>query len=288
MSSSSSGSATAPPVSQRLSLVLPAYNEELNLRSVVTDALQTLPSYFADFEIVVVNDGSRDQTAAIARELSAEHPQVKLVDLVQNQGYGGALRSGFAATTGDLVMFMDADRQFAIEDIARLVPFIDTHEIVAGFRMERSDHLHRRVFAETFNVSIRMLFGVHMRDIDCAFKIFDGDMLRSIQLTSNGALINTEIMAKARRQGVRVQQVGVRHFPRTAGASTGGNPKVIFKAMRDTPRLWWHMRSYNPPPGRPNRVSRHRLPKTGMAVIAGAGATIVAFATRRKSDSHTD
>jgi hypothetical protein len=147
--------------------------------------------------------------------------------------------------------------------------------------MERSDQLHRRVFAETFNVSIRMMFGVHMRDIDCAFKIFDGDMLRSIQLTSTGALINTEIMAKARRQGARVQQVGVRHFPRTAGTSTGGNPRVILRAMRDTPRLWWHMRTYNPPPGRPSPQGRHRLPKRGMAFAAGTVAGVIALITRR-------
>lgn len=271
-------------MTERLSLVLPAYNEEANLPAVVSEALSVLPTYFNDFEVIVVNDGSRDRTAEVARELGAQDARVKLVDLRQNQGYGGALRSGFAASTGDLVMFMDADRQFAISDISRLVPFIHSHDIVAGFRMERSDRLHRRVFAETFNVSIRILFGVHMRDIDCAFKIFDGAMLRSINLTSSGALINTEIMAKARRQGARVQQVGVQHFPRTAGASTGGNPRVILKAMRDTPRLWWHMRTYNPPPDRPAPVSRHRLPKRTMAMVAGAGATLAALLTRRKTD----
>lgn len=266
-----------------LSLVLPAYNEEANLPDVIAEAIGLLPRYFADFEIIIVNDGSRDATEAVARQLADSDSRVRLINHARNRGYGDALRSGFAASSANLVMFMDADRQFSIEDISRLLPFIDSHDIVAGFRMERSDHLHRRVFAETFNVSIRMLFGVHMRDIDCAFKIFDGDMLRSIQLTSTGALINTEIMAKARRQGARVQQVGVRHFPRTAGASTGGNPKVILRAMRDTPRLWWHMRSYNPPPGRPNPEGRHRLPKRGLAVAAGSVAGLFALIGRKIS-----
>jgi len=266
---------------QSLSLVLPAFNEEANLPDVVAEALIILPRHFDDFEIIIVNDGSRDDTALVGRKLAAADSCVKLVNHARNRGYGDALRSGFAASTKDRVMFMDADRQFSLEDITRLLPFVETHDIVAGFRMERSDQLHRRVFAETFNVSIRIMFGVHMRDIDCAFKIFDGDMLRSIQLISTGALINTELMAKARRQGAGVQQVGVRHFPRTAGTSTGGNPKVILRAMRDTPRLWWHMRSYNPPPDRPSPQGRHRLPKRGIAVAAAATAGLLAMIAKR-------
>ncbi len=266
-----------------LSLVLPAFNEEANLRETVNEALRVLPCYFDTFEIVIVNDGSRDRTGEVAEALASEDDRVRPIGHERNLGYGGALRTGFGASTGDYVMFMDSDRQFSIEDISRLIPFIDAPDIVAGFRMERNDRFHRRLFAETFNVSIRIIFGVHMRDIDCAFKIFDGELLRSIELTSSGALINTEIMAKARRQGARVQQVGVRHFPRTAGTSTGGNPRVIAKAMRDTPRLWLHMRSYNPPPDRPSPEGRHRLPKRAMAMAAGSTAALVALVSRRKS-----
>jgi glycosyltransferase involved in cell wall biosynthesis len=268
-----------------VSLVLPAYNEEANLRPVVDAALTTLPRHFRQFEIIVVDDGSSDGTPAVADQLAAAHPSVRIVHHPRNRGYGAALSSGFAASTGELIMFMDADRQFDIADISRLMPFVDTHDIVAGFRMERNDDLHRRVFAETFNVAIRVVFGVHMRDIDCAFKIFDGDLLRSIAITSNGALINTEIIAKARRQGSQIQQVGVQHYPRTAGTSTGGNPKVILRAMRDTPRLWWHMRSYEPPPGRPNREGRHRLAR---GVVDGAGevvAGLTGFTRSRSNDS---
>jgi hypothetical protein len=128
-----------------------------------------------------------------------------------------------------------------------LTPFASDFDIVAGFRMERNDPLHRRVFAETFNVAVRVLFGVHMRDIDCAFKLFRGDLLRSLPLSAPGALINTEIQAKARRQKARVQQVGVHHYPRVAGTPTGGNPRVILRAMRETLVLWWKMRFYRPP-----------------------------------------
>lgn len=273
---------THPQAAGKLSLVLPAFNEAENLPVVVERAIDELPRHFTMFEVVIVNDGSRDATATVADQLSEDHAQVSVVHHPKNRGYGGALVSGFAASDGEYVMFMDADQQFDIEDIGHLTPFIDSHDIVAGFRMERSDRFHRRVFAEVFNVTIRVLFGVHMRDIDCAFKIFRGDLLRSIELSTTGALINTEIQAKARRQGATIQQVGVRHFPRIAGSSTGGNPKIILRAMRDTPRLWWHMRSYNPPAGRPNTHGPHRIGDA--SIFAGLGSAVAGIAAllRRK------
>lgn len=230
-----------------LSLVLPAYNEEANIGEVTREALATLPRFTDSFQIIIVDDGSRDRTADVASEIAVQDPRVRVVRHERNRGYGAALVTGFNATSGDYVMFMDADRQFDINDLRLLTPFASDYDIVAGFRMERNDPLHRRVFAETFNVAVRVLFGVHMRDIDCAFKLFRGDMLRSIPLSAPGALINTEIQAKARRQKARVQQVGVHHYPRVAGTPTGGNPRVILRAMRETLVLWWKMRFYRPP-----------------------------------------
>lgn len=230
-----------------LSLVLPAFNEEANIAEVTREALDALPRYADSFQIIIVDDGSRDRTAEIAAGLARADQRVAVVRHERNRGYGAALVTGFNATTGDYVMFMDADRQFDINDLRLLTPFATDYDIVAGFRMERNDPLHRRVFAETFNVAVRVLFGVHLRDIDCAFKLFRGDMLRSIPLSAPGALINTEIQAKARRQRARVQQVGVHHYPRVAGSPTGGSPRVILRAMRETYILWWKMRFYRPP-----------------------------------------
>lgn len=230
-----------------LSLVLPAHNEADNIEIVVNQALATLPAFAAAFEIIIVDDGSTDGTAAIADRLAATDSRVKVIHHAANKGYGGALRSGFAASTGEFVMFMDADRQFDIGDIGLLTPLAHTADIVAGFRMERRDPLHRRVFAELFNVLVRILFGVHMRDIDCAFKLFRGDLLRSLDLNKPGALINTEIQAKAKRTGASVSQVGVHHYPRVAGASSGGSPRVIARAMKETMLLRWEMRSWQPP-----------------------------------------
>lgn len=230
-----------------LSLVLPAFNEEENIGEVAREALSTLPLFADDFQIIVVDDGSRDRTAEVANDIARKDSRVRVISHPRNRGYGAALVTGFNASTGDYVMFMDADRQFSLNDLRLLTPFAQDYDIVAGFRMERSDPLHRRVFAETFNVAVRVLFGVHMRDIDCAFKLFRGDLLRSLPLSAPGALINTEIQAKARRQHARVQQVGVHHYPRVAGSPTGGNPRVILRAMRETLVLWWKMRFYRPP-----------------------------------------
>jgi hypothetical protein len=239
----------SPPVTRlpgSLTLVLPAFNEEANIDAVVQDSLATLPAYADAYEIIVVDDGSRDRTGEIVAGLAAGNDRIRLVSHERNQGYGAALISGFEASTGDFVMFMDADRQFNIRDLRLLVPFAGEYDIVAGFRMERSDPLHRRVLAEMFNVSVRMLFSVHLRDIDCAFKLFRGDLLRGLPLTAPGALINTEIQAKARRQGASLQQVGVHHYPRIAGEATGGSPRVILRAVGETLALWWRMRTYRP------------------------------------------
>lgn len=236
-----------------LSLVLPAFNEEANIGPVITASLATLPAFADDFEIIVVDDGSRDDTASVVADIAIHESRLRLIRHGRNRGYGAALASGFRISTGDYVMFMDADRQFDIADLRLLAPFASEYDIVAGFRMERSDPLHRRLFAETFNVVVRVLFGVHLRDIDCAFKLFRGDLLRGMNLTAPGALINTEIQAKARRQGARLQQVGVHHYPRVAGSPTGGSPRVIVRAVGETLLLRWRIRNYVPP--RPRAVN---------------------------------
>jgi glycosyltransferase involved in cell wall biosynthesis len=264
-----------------LSLVLPAHNEEENIRVVVEQALEVLPKFTSQFEIIVVNDGSRDHTAEIIDDLAANDSRVRAIHHKRNKGYGGALTTGFQATTCDFVMFMDSDRQFDINDIALLAPFVGKYDIVAGVRLERNDPFHRRLFAQVFNLTVRVLFGVHLHDIDCAFKIFRGDLLRSMELTAPGALINTEIQAKARRQGATVEQVGVHHYPRVAGEASGGSPKVIFRAMRETILLWWRMHSYVPPttskkPKGPYLVGDFLL---GVATFLGIPA-IISFGRR--------
>jgi glycosyltransferase involved in cell wall biosynthesis len=254
-----------------LSLVLPAHNEAENIEIVVRQALKILPSFTDDFEVIVVNDGSRDATGDIVNRLAAEDSRVRAIHHPRNRGYGAALTSGFEASAGDYVMFMDSDRQFDIADLALLSPFVGRFDIVAGFRKERQDEFHRKLFAETFNLVVRVLFGVHMRDIDSAFKVFRGDMLRSLELTAPGALINTEIQAKLRRQGASLVQIGVNHYPRVAGSATGGSFRVIARAMKETIKLWWQMRSYEPPASSPQPRGPYRLGD----VIVGSGIGVL-------------
>ena len=265
-----------------LSLVLPAHNEEENIGLVVDQALSVLPQFTDDFEIVVVDDGSHDRTGQILDDLAATHPPVRPVHHEVNRGYGGALVSGFDASTGDYVMFMDSDRQFDLRDLALLSPFVGSFDVVAGFRRERNDPLYRRVNAEVFNTVVRALYGVHMRDIDCAFKVFRGDLLRGITLTSSGALINTEMQAKLRRKGATLQQVAVNHYPRVAGTATGANLGVIAHAMKETLTLWWSMHRY-----RARGEEIRRRPTAIATDTAGAvghlGARTVSHLARRRA-----
>jgi glycosyltransferase involved in cell wall biosynthesis len=275
---------TLPPVRLpgSLSLVLPAHNESDNIEIVIRKALEVLPQHTDTFEIIPVNDGSRDATGRIIDEIARQDPRVRPVHHTVNRGYGGAVKSGFAASRYDFVMFMDSDRQFDITDIQRLAPFVGTHDTVAGFRMERSDPIIRRINAEIFNIAVRVLFGVHMRDLDCAFKIFRGDQLRSLNLTTSGALINAEMQAKLRRQGATLQQVGVPHYPRVAGKSTGGNPKVILRAMKETIQLWIHMHSYTPPPQAKNPRPYYALGDTMLGIGIGTVTAVIAGIMRRR------
>jgi glycosyltransferase involved in cell wall biosynthesis len=266
-----------------LTLVLPAHNEEENIEIVVRRALDVLPRYAGEFEVIVVNDGSRDHTREIIDRLATEDTRVRAVHHTVNRGYGGALKSGFNASAGDFVMFMDADRQFDIADIQLLTPFVPTHDIVAGFRMERSDPIHRRINAEIFNIAVRILFGVHMRDLDCAFKIFRGEQLRTLSLTTSGALINAEMQAKLRRQGATLQQVGVPHYPRVAGTATGGSARVILRAMKETIVLWIRMHRYQPPATSPNAKPYYPLGDALLGIGIGTVASVAGrfFRNRR-------
>jgi glycosyltransferase involved in cell wall biosynthesis len=233
----------------KLSVVLPAHNEVGNLPPVIRRTLAALPELVQDFEIIIVDDGSTDGTAAPADRLAEEHPQITVVHHPKNRGYGAALQSGFRVATGDYIMFMDADQQFDIADLSYLSPFVGDYDVVAGYRTRRSDAAYRILYAQLFRLAMRALFGIRQRDIDCAFKVIRADLLRSMKLTSPGALINSEILAKSHRAGATWVEVGVNHYPRPSGDSSGGSPKVVLRAMKETILLWKVMRGYTPPNG---------------------------------------
>lgn len=230
-----------------LSLVLPAHNEAENIEAVVARASEVLPKVTRDHEIIVVNDGSHDATGEIVDRLVAADARVRVVHHEVNRGYGAALTSGFRAANGDSIMFMDADRQFDIADINALLPYVPYYDIVAGYRIQRRDPFYRRLYGKLFGFCVSLMFGIRMRDTDCAFKIYRADLLHEMPLTSPGALINTEMLARSKRRGATIVQVGVHHYPRAAGESSGGSPRVVIRALGETARLWLRLRREPPP-----------------------------------------
>ena len=237
-----------------LSLVLPAHNEAGNLEWVVREALAALPPLFRACEIIVVDDGSTDETPAIADRLAASDDRVRVLHHPRNRGYGSALRSGFDAARGDRVLFMDTDRQFDIREVAKLAPLAERYDIVAGYRLKRHDPWRRVALGATFNMVVKVLFGVWVRDIDCGFKLFRTELIHGLDLRAPGALINTEILALAHRQGATVAEVGVCHYPRPTGEQSGGSLRVVARSLDEMFRLWLRLRAEDrtprPTPGR--------------------------------------
>jgi len=221
----------------RLSYFFPAHNEEANLAGLVEEALATLPSLADTFEIIAVNDGSRDRTAAIADELTAAHPDlVRAVHHPTNLGYGAALRSGLAAARYELVAFTDGDRQFQVKDLGRLTERLrggDDPDVVVGFRIKRADPPIRTIYARLYRLANRIFFGLTITDVDCACKLFRREALDGLRVESGGAFFSAELLIKLRAAGRSVVEVGVPHYPRTAGSPTGAKPSVVFRAVKD-------------------------------------------------------
>jgi glycosyltransferase involved in cell wall biosynthesis len=225
----------------RLSYFFPAHNEAANLEGLVEEALATLPDLADAFEIIAVDDGSRDTTATIAERLAERHPGVvRVVRHPVNLGYGAALRSGFAAARYELIAFTDGDRQFRVADIGRLTARLaadDSPDVVVGFRIKRADPLVRTLYARAYRLANRVFFGLRVTDVDCACKVFRRTAVDGLRVESGGAFFSAELLIKLQAAGRRVVEVGVPHYPRTAGSATGARPQVVLRAVRDFWRL---------------------------------------------------
>jgi len=227
------------PISE-LSLFFPCHNEAENLDALVADALSALPALAERYEVILIDDGSRDATPAVAARLEQAHPDVvRVIRHETNRGYGGALRSGFRGARYSWIAFTDGDRQFRIADLASLItraPNNDT--VVLGYRIRRADPLLRTVYASIYRLANRLWFGLPVRDVDCAMKLFPRAALREISVASNGAFFSAELLIKLRARGVEMVEVGVPHFPRVAGSASGARLSVVFTAVRD----FWSLR----------------------------------------------
>ena len=241
-------SASADPGARlaELSYFFPAHDEEGNVEPLVEEALATLPRLADRFEVIIVDDGSRDRTGEIANRLVETHAElVRVVHHPVNLGYGAALRSGFGAARFAHVAFTDGDRQFRIADLARLTTRLsegDRPDAVIGYRIRRADPLIRTLYAKSYRLANRIFFGLRATDVDCACKLFRRQALEGIRVESGGAFLSAELLIKLRAVGRTVVEVGVPHYPRTAGSPTGAKPQVIMRAVRDfwllRLRLW--------------------------------------------------
>jgi glycosyltransferase involved in cell wall biosynthesis len=233
--------ADPPPDPDRrhtVSFVLPAFNEEENITRAIDATLDVAHRCCSSFEVIVVDDGSSDRTAALVEAAAAANPEVRLVRHPTNMGYGQALRSGFAAATLDFVFYTDADNQFDMDEFPLLLAWADRADVVAGYRRVRHDPVMRRANAWAWNRLVRALFFVPVRDIDCAFKLYRRAPLADIEIESRGAMIDTETMVKLARRGSTIVEVGVTHLPRTAGTARGAKMQVILRALGEVWRMY--------------------------------------------------
>lgn len=220
-----------------LSIFFPCYNEAENVERVTRAAVQAAPEFAESFEVIIVNDGSRDRTGEIADRLAAEIPEVRAVHNRPNCGYGGAVARGLTEARMEWIFFTDGDGQFDIAEIPKLIKLLDSGDFAVGYRLKRADSFVRVLNAWAWGSLVRALFGLKVRDIDCAFKLLPKSLIDNIKLQSEGALISTELLAKAARRGLRIVETGVHHYPRAAGQQTGANPAVILKAFYELFRL---------------------------------------------------
>jgi glycosyltransferase involved in cell wall biosynthesis len=224
--------------------VLPAYNEEAIIEQTVLDLATVLDALVDDYEIVVVDDGSRDATCEVLMALAEYRPDVPLRVVLheQNLGYGAALASGFNAATRELIFMTDGDRQFDVTELARFLPALDpATDLVIGYREKRADPTLRLLNAWGWKLLVNGLFGYTAWDVDCAFKLFRRRVWQSVTVHARGATFSAEFLVKARRLGFKVKELPVRHLPRPAGTATGARLDVIMRAFRELFQLWRHL-----------------------------------------------
>jgi glycosyltransferase involved in cell wall biosynthesis len=228
-----------------LSVFLPCHNEEPNLVGVIDNFRGALDRFASTYEIIIVDDGSRDRTGEIADRLAASDPRIKVVHHAVNRGYGGAVISGLKAATLPYVLLCDGDGQFDAAELAAMVPMVASYDVVVGRRTRRADRLVRRLNGQAWTTLVRLLFGIKITDVDCGFKLFRREFIQDLDLRARGAMISTELMVKVAASGARICEVEVGHLPRLAGEQSGANPKVILRAFAELFRLHGELRAHH-------------------------------------------
>jgi glycosyltransferase involved in cell wall biosynthesis len=233
-----------------LSVFFPCYNEADNLGLLIKQALEVFPIYAEKFELIIINDGSKDNTGQVADRLAAANSNIR-VHHQDNLGYGGAVKAGLAACKYDWIFFTDSDLQFDLNELSSFVEQSLQADFLIGFRKKRADGWRRTLNARLLKLWDFLFLGLpfFIKDINCAFKLMRKDAVQKcLPLRSNGAMVSTELLIKAYRTRARFVQIGVSHFPRIHGEQTGGKPMVIGKAVKETVGVWQELRSFERQP----------------------------------------
>jgi glycosyltransferase involved in cell wall biosynthesis len=227
---------------KNLSVFFPAYNEQENISRTVRLAVKFLVKNKINYEILVIDDGSIDNTADEVKKLSIKNKKIKLITHKKNRGYGGALRTGMSKAGYEWICFTDSDGQFNFSELERFFPHIESHDLIVGYRQKRKDNALRRLFARLLQWGDFILFGIWLRDIDCGFKLFKKEVVEKVwPLTTESAITETEFMVRAKRAGFKIKEVGVNHLARLEGIQTGGQIRIIAKAMKEALLLFWQL-----------------------------------------------
>lgn len=222
-----------------LSIFMPAYNEEGNIAATIIDAEKAAKRISQDYEIIIVNDGSRDRTAEIVKELAKVNPNLKLVSHASNKGYGAAVKTGLSNCKKDWIFFTDSDGQFHYDEIEKFVEASSNADLIMGYRKKRMDPFHRVFVAQVLlKVWNFVLFGLTVRDVDCAYKLFSKRVKDSVKLKTESAITVSEFIIKTKAAGFRIKQLPVIHYPRLFGEQTGGNWRVILRAAKESFKLY--------------------------------------------------
>ena len=217
----------------QVSIFLPAFNEEGNIECAVRSAVDVLSDLCSDYEILVIDDASTDSTGKIADDLAKENPKIRVIHHPENRKLGGAMRTGFAEASKEYIFYVDGDNPVDLKDLGRAFEIMDGADVVIGYRLNRDEPLKRAIYSRTYNLLIRLLFGLKVRDVNFSFKLFRRSVIESISLQTASSFLDAELLVASKRAGFQIKEMGVKYYPRAVGKSTMASPAVIWKIICD-------------------------------------------------------
>lgn len=221
------------PEKPEVSIFFPAFNEEGNIEQSVRSAVEVLSKLCSDYEILVVNDASTDRTGEIADSLARQNSKIRVIHHPENRKLGGAMRTGFREAKKEFVFYVDADNPVDLRDLGRALELMDGSEVVIGYRLNRDETLKRAIYSRVYNLLIRFLFGLKVKDVNFSFKLFRHRVLETIPLRTASSFLDAELLIASKRAGFTIKEIGIRYYARTTGKSTMASPRVIWKVVCD-------------------------------------------------------